>query len=299
MKPILIVITGPTAVGKTELSLKVAAHFGTVIISADSRQMYREMKIGTAVPPEELLQKVRHYFIGTRSIHEYYNASMFEVEVIELLKTLFTEHQAVVMTGGSMLYIDAVCRGIDDVPTVDPEIRKELLELFETGGIEALRFELKRVDPQYYRSADLKNHKRLLHAVEISRMTGRPYSGFRKGIVKERPFRIVKIGLNTSRGLLYERINSRVDRMIAEGLEEEARQLYPFAGLNALNTVGYREWFSFFRGETEREDTITLIKSNTRRYARKQLTWFRKDPDIHWFDIHELDKVIPWLEGIM
>lgn len=299
MKPILIVITGPTSIGKTDISLKIAEHFNTVIISADSRQIYREMKTGTAVPPEEQLRQIRHYFIGTRSIHEYYNASMFEDEVIELLKTLFNENHTVVMTGGSMLYVDAVCRGIDDLPTVDLEIRKELLRLFETGGIEALRFELKRVDPEYYRSTDLRNYKRLLHAVEISRMTGRPYSEFRKGIVKERPFRIVKAGLKTSRENLYKRINYRVDRMVSDGLEEEARQLYPFAGLNALNTVGYREWFSFFRGEIGREEAIAQIKSNTRRYARKQLTWFRKDPEIHWFDLEETGRIIPWLEEIM
>jgi tRNA dimethylallyltransferase len=299
MKPTLIVVTGPTAVGKTEISLNIASHFKTVIISADSRQIYREMKIGTAVPSEEQLRKVRHYLIGTCSIHEYYNASKFEGEVIELLNTLFAEHMSVVMTGGSMLYIDAVCRGIDDLPAVDQEIRKELLRLLETGGIEALRFELKRVDPQYYRNTDLRNYKRLLHAVEISRMTGRPYSEFRKGIAKERPFRIVKVGLNTSRQKLYERINNRVDNMITDGMEEEARQLYPYANLNALNTVGYREWFSFFSGVTGRAETIAQIKSNTRRYARKQLTWLRKDPDIHWFDLDEAGRIIPWLEEII
>lgn len=297
MNPTLLLITGPTGIGKTDFSIKVAKHFSTVILSADSRQIYREMKIGTAVPSSNQLQEVYHYFIGSHSVHDYYNASMYEEEVLALLKDLFLKHKVVVMTGGSMLYIDAVCKGIDDLPSVDPRIRQELISLYENEGIGSLRFELKRLDPGYYQIADLRNHKRLLHAIEICRMTGKPYSEFRTGRAKERFFSIIRIGLHADRPLLYERINQRVDKMIEEGMEEEARALYPLRELNALNTVGYREWFDYFDGITGREETISRIKSNTRRYARKQMTWFKKSDDIQWFDIKDQDQVIPWIEN--
>jgi tRNA dimethylallyltransferase len=297
MIPTLIVLTGPTGIGKTELALRIAEHFRTEIISADSRQLFREMSIGTAVPDEETLKRVRHHFIHTVSVQNGYNAGRFELEVISLLNELFSRLPVVVMAGGSMLYIDAVCKGIDDLPAVDPEIRKTLVARYESEGIESIRFELKNLDPDYYRQVDLRNPKRLLHALEICLMAGKPYSTLRTGPVKERSFRILKIGLTADRSLLYNRINRRVDRMVADGLEEEALRLYPFRHHPALRTVGYREWFDFFEGKNDRETTIENIKSNTRRYARKQLTWFRNDPEMNWFDISESNKIIPFIEA--
>jgi tRNA dimethylallyltransferase len=299
MNSTLIVITGPTGVGKTEISLKIAGHFKTVIVSADSRQIFREMKIGTAVPSDIQLQQVKHYFIGSHSIHDYFNASRYEEEAIALLGRLFSSLEIVLMTGGSMLYIDAVCKGIDDLPDIDPEIRKELITQYEKEGIETLRFELKRLDPEYYKTVDLQNYKRLLRALEICRMTGRRYSEFRTNTIKKRPFHIIKIGLDTERAFLYERINSRVDKMVTDGMEEEARLLFPFRTLNALNTVGYQEWFASFEGKINREEAIGQIKSNSRRYARKQLTWFKKDPEMKWFDTSDEDLIIPWIENRM
>lgn len=296
MTSTLIVLTGPTGIGKTELALQIADHFHTEIISADSRQIFKEMSIGTAVPREEELKRIRHHFIHKVSIQEGYNAGRFELEVISLLEELFSRLPVSVMAGGSMLYIDAVCRGIDDLPAVDPEIRNYLISRYESEGIEPLRFELKKLDPDYYRQVDLRNPKRVLHALEICIISGKPYSSLRTGPRKERPFSILKIGLTANRQLLYDRINRRVDRMVAEGLEEEALRLYPLRVNPALRTVGYREWFSFFEGKTDRETTIANIKSNTRRYARKQMTWFRNDREMHWFDIHEIHRVIPFIE---
>jgi len=296
MKPTLIVLTGPTGIGKSELALKMALHYKTDIISADSRQMYREMMIGTAVPSTAELDQVRHHFIQNISIHQNYNAGKFELDVIALLARLFTTMPVVIMAGGSMLYIDAVCKGIDDLPTVDPEVRRSLVARFGEEGIESLRFELKKLDPDYYHQVDLHNPKRLLHALEMCIMSGKPYSQLRTAPRKERPFHIIKIGLTAERKLIYDRINQRVDQMVAMGLEEEARILYPFRAVNALNTVGYKEWFDYFDGKTDKEETIESIKSNSRRYARKQLTWFRKDPDMHWFDIQHTEKVIPFIE---
>lgn len=295
-KPFLIVITGPTAIGKSEISVQVARHFSTEIISADSRQIYREMCIGTAVPGQAELSGVPHHFIHSRSIHDYYNASRFEEDVLLTLESLFQRHRVVVMTGGSMLYIDAVCQGIDDLPGIDPELRQNLLKRYEDEGLESLRLQLKHMDPEYYAQVDLMNHKRILHALEVCLMTGKPYSSFRTGGIKERPFQIVKIGLNAKRDILYDRINERVDQMVRAGLEEEARQLFPFRHYNALNTVGYREWFDYFDDKLTRDEAIFKIKSNTRRYARKQLTWFRRDPAIRWFDIDETGQIIPYIE---
>lgn len=295
-KPVLIVITGPTAIGKTKVSTEVAHYFNTEIVSADSRQLYREMSIGTAVPGQSELHGIRHHFIHSHSIHDYYNASRFEEEVTEKLKELFLSYNVVVMTGGSMLYIDAVCKGIDDLPAIDMQTRKNLIQKHKTEGIECLRFMLKKLDPDYYYEVDLKNHKRLLHALEICIMTGKPYSSFRTRPQKQRPFHILKIGLNTNRKNLYDRINLRVDQMIAAGLEEEARNLYPLRDNNALNTVGYREWFDHIEGLISKEEAIEKIKSNTRRYARKQLTWFKRDQDITWFDISESSLIIPFIE---
>jgi tRNA dimethylallyltransferase len=297
MNSTLVIITGPTATGKTAFSITAASYFNTEIISADSRQMYREMVIGTAVPALHQTEMIRHHFLHSLSIHDYYNASMFEEEVLSLLEVLFKSHNVVIMTGGSMLYIDAVCKGIDDLPAVDKTIRNSLSEKYEKEGIESLRFELKIRDPEYYREVDLHNPKRLLHALEISVQTGRPYSEFRRKTIKKRPFSIIKIGLNMPRDLLYERINRRVDEMVAAGLEEEARNLYPYQSINALNTVGYKEWFSCFNGDISRSTAIEQIKSNTRRYARKQLTWFKKDMEITWFDANETTSIIPFIEN--
>ncbi|HNZ69063.1 MAG: tRNA (adenosine(37)-N6)-dimethylallyltransferase MiaA [Prolixibacteraceae bacterium] len=296
MDSTLVVIAGPTGVGKTRVSLETARHFGTEILSADSRQMYREMRIGTAVPSMEELALVRHHFIGNLSISDYYNASRYEEEAIALLNRLFRRSPVVVLTGGSMLYVDAVCNGIDDLPTIDPLIRDQLLRQYHREGIGSLRELVRQLDPEYYRTVDPDNPKRLLHALEICMMTGKPYSSFLKREKKQRSFRILKCGLNMDRKSLYEQINRRVDEMVAAGLEEEARGLLPFRSLNALNTVGYREWFSFFDGACTREETIAQIKSNTRRYARKQLTWFRRDQAITWFHPDETEKLITFIE---
>ncbi len=279
----LIILLGPTAVGKTALSIGIASHFRTEIISCDSRQLFKEMTIGTAVPSEKLLNQVPHHFIRSHSISDNYNAAKFETEVLERLQTLFATHRVVVMTGGSMLYIDAICKGIDNLPDIDPEFRTTLVERLKLEGIERLRAELKLLDPVYYREVDLQNPVRILHALEICYTTGKTFSSQRTKTSKERNFKIVKIGLNRDRSELYDRINHRVDEMIRSGLEEEARTLYPYRHLNTLNTVGYRELFDYFDGNCTREEAIEKIKANTRKYARKQLTWFRKDPDIHWF----------------
>lgn len=288
----LIIITGPTAIGKTHAAIETALHFQTEIVSADSRQIYRELSIGTAVPSSEERAAVPHHFIHSHSVHDSYNASRYETEAIALLETLFKKYNTVVMTGGSMLYIDAVCKGIDVMPDADPELRKHLKEKLETEGIESLRRQLRKLDPEYYAGADLKNPARIIHALEISLLTGRPYSSFRSSRTKQRPFTIIKTGLNCDRSEIHRRINRRVDSMIANGLEEEARKVFPLKHLNALNTVGYREFFSFFGGDITKEKAIDLIKRNTRRYARKQLTWFRKDPDIHWFRPEEVTEII-------
>ena len=295
MESFLIVISGPTAIGKTAVGVRIAQHFGTEIISADSRQIYREMKIGTAVPDAFTLEQVKHHFIHSHSISDYYNASKFEEEALQKLSEIFRTRNVAVVVGGSMLYIDALCKGIDDLPTIDPQVRKQLIEKFDMEGVESLRFELKRLDPEYYQTVDLKNPKRLLHALEICIMTGKPYSSFRTHPCKPRPFVIIKIGLNTERSVLYERINKRVDEMVENGLEQEARRLWPFRQANALNTVGYKEWFACFDGQMTRDETIDKIKSNTRRYARKQLTWFRNDMGINWFDIKNESQIIPFI----
>ncbi|MFW6370901.1 MAG: tRNA (adenosine(37)-N6)-dimethylallyltransferase MiaA [Bacteroidota bacterium] len=281
-KPLLVVLTGPTGVGKTELSIQLANYFTTEIISADSRQFYREMKIGTATPTPEQLDRIPHHFIGHISIHEYYNASMFEEEVMQLLEKLFHEYPLVILTGGSGLYIDAVVKGIDELPTIDMQLRNELISKHRKEGIEGLLMMLKKLDPEFYANADLRNYKRILKALEVSIMTGKPYSSHLKRKAKQRFFDILKICLYMNRDELYNRINRRVDNMLEEGLEDEARQLYPFKGTNPLNTVGYKELFSYFEGEIPREEAIRLIKRNSRHYARRQMTWFRRDNDYKW-----------------
>ena len=296
MNKSLIVLLGPTGIGKSKLAIQIASELNTEIISSDSRQIYKELTIGTAVPDKKDLETIPHYFIHTHSIHDYYNASKFEFEAIEKIEQLFQTKDSVLMTGGSMMYIDAVCKGIDDLPNVDQKLREQLIGEFEKNGIEHLRLQLKKLDPVYYEQVDLKNPKRLLHALEICLMTGKPYSSFRTEKVKERPFKIIKIGLNRDREELYDRINKRVDQMIEMGLEAEARSVYQYRHLNSMNTVGYRELFSYFDGEITLEKAIELIKRNTRHYARKQLTWFRKDTSTQWFQPEQENEIMDWLK---
>jgi len=296
MSKTLIIIIGPTAIGKTALSIEVATHFHTEIISADSRQIFRELQIGTAIPSSQELHTVKHNMIQNHSIHEYYNASQFEIEALQIIQTLFETNDVVVMTGGSMLYIDAVCDGIDDLPTIDPEVRFEVISKFEKEGIDSLRIELKKIDPEYYQEVDLKNHKRIMHAIEIFYMTGKKYSSLRNNTKKVRDFNILKIGLDTDRKKVHETINQRVDQMIERGLVEEARSVFPFKQLNSLNTVGYKELFYYFENLITLEEAIDLIKRNTRRYARRQLTWFKKDPMITWFQPGNTDEILNFLD---
>ena len=291
----LITLLGPTGVGKTELSLKVAERFGSPIISSDSRQLYCDLPIGTAAPTPEQQARVKHYFVGTLKLTDYYSASQFETDVLALLAQLHTTTPHVVMTGVSMMYIDAVCKGIDDIPTVTPEIREAIYQQYAQEGLAPILEELKAADPQHYEEVDRQNYKRVIHAVEICRMTGKPYSSFRTNTIKSRPFRIIKIGLTRDREELYDRINRRVDMMMEEGLLEEARRVYPFRTLNALNTVGYKELFNYFSGEWTLDLAIEKIKRNSRVYARKQMTWFKHDPEIHWFHPEEEDKIFQFL----
>ena len=290
----LIVITGPTAVGKTTLCLEIAKHLGIPIINADSRQIYKELKIGTAAPTEEQLRQVRHYFVGTLGLNDYYSASIYEQQVMALLDELFQKSDYALLTGGSMMYIDAVCNGIDDIPTVDDVTRDTLKKRLATEGLEALCEELKQLDPEHYEIVDRQNPRRVVHALEICHMTGKTYTSFRKAERKQRPFNIVKIAINREREELYTRINSRVDQMIEDGLVEEAKGLYQLRHLNALNTVGYKEMFAYLDGTWSLEEAIERMKGNTRRYARKQLTWFKKDPEVIWMkptDIKEIEGI--------
>ncbi len=296
MNNFLIVVLGPTGVGKTDISVDLAARFNSEIISADSRQFFSEMEIGTAVPCDLQLAKIKHHFIRFLPVTDYYSASLFERDVISLLPYLFKKNKLVIMTGGSGLYIDAVCNGYDDIPDVDPEIREKYIGIYEIEGIASLRASLKLLDPDHYSKVDLKNHKRILRALEICESTGKPYSSFLKKQKREREFSIIKIGLNRNRDELYERINTRVDEMLAKGLEEEARQLYQFRNLNALNCVGYREFFDFFEGKISRDKAIELIKRNSRRYAKRQMTWWSKDQEIKWFRPDQLPEIENFIE---
>lgn len=283
----LLVLIGPTGVGKTEWSLRVAEELRGPIISADSRQIYRGMTIGTAAPTPEQMQRVPHHFVGILSPSDYYSASEFEQDVLSLLNELHEKHPVVVMTGGSMMYVDAVCNGIDEIPTIDEALRNDLQELYRREGLDPIRQQLKILDPIFYNEVDLKNPKRVIHALEICLMAGKPYSSLRTNPKKERPFRIIKVGLTRKREELYDRINRRVDQMVADGLVEEAKGLFPMRHLNALNTVGYKELFDYFDGKCTLEFAIDKIKQHSRNYARKQLSWFRRDKEIHWIDLSE------------
>jgi tRNA dimethylallyltransferase len=298
MKNFLVVLLGPTGVGKTDISIDIALHFSCEIISADSRQFFREMSIGTAVPSEFHLAKIKHHFIKFLSVKDYYSSSLFERDVLELLPKLFSENNLVLMSGGSGLYIDAVCNGIDDIPDVDPFIREKYLARYRDEGIDGLRSALQILDPEHYAKIDLNNHIRIIRALEICDSAGRPYSSFLKKQKRERDFTIIKIGLERPRDILYNRINFRVDEMIKNGLENEARQLVNFRNMNALNGVGYREFFDFFDGKTTKEKTIELIKRNSRRYAKRQMTWWGKDKDIKWFQADQMKEIIEYCSAI-
>ena len=281
----LLVLLGPTGVGKTELSIKVAQELGSPIISADSRQIYKGMTIGTAAPTKIQTEHVVHYFVDKLQPENYYSASEFEDETLLLLDKLYAQHNTIVMTGGSMMYIDAVCKGIDDIPTIDDKLRRDLQELYNKEGIDSIRRQLKLLDPVFYNEVDLRNPKRVIHAVEICLMAGKPYSSLRTNTKKERPFKIVKVGFTRDRNELYNRINLRVDQMIEDGLENEARGFYHLRHLNSLNTVGYKELFNFFDGKCSKEFAIDKIKQHSRNYARKQLSWFRRDKNIYWINL--------------
>lgn len=295
-KPTLIVLIGPTGIGKTDLSLNIAEHYNTEIISADSRQLYADLKIGTAAPTQEQLARVKHHFVGTLQLTDYYSAAQYEAEVIKKLDELFKRHNVIVLTGGSMMYVDAVCKGIDDIPTVDEETRKTLMQHYENVGLERLCAELKILDPEYYDIVDKKNPKRVIHALEICYMTGQTYTSFRTSQTKERPFNIIKVGLRREREELYARINKRVDIMMEDGLLEEAKSVYQYKDLNSLNTVGYKEMFKYLDGEWELPFAIEKIKQNSRIYSRKQVTWFKRDTDITWFHPDDTDNIMSFIE---
>lgn len=302
----LLVILGPTGVGKTELSIKLAKFFGCDIISADSRQMFRDMDIGTAKPTKEELWNVRHHFINNLDIRDYYSAAQYEEDVLFLLSSLSL--QLNMLVGGSMMYIDAVCKGIDDIPTIDSDTRAMMKERLEKDGLERLCEELRMLDPEYYAIVDHKNTQRIVHALEICYMTGKTYTSFRKNSVKERPFKIVKVGIRRERENLFDRINRRVDEMVANGLLEETRRLVEQVGgvhsvnmPNSLNTVGYKEMINVLSGEWDMDFAVARMKKNTRVYAKKQMTWFQKDQDIHWFDIDKLsvEEIIPEIQKLV
>ena len=295
MHKTLVLILGPTGVGKTELSLRLAEHFGSPILSCDSRQIYRAIPIGTAAPTAEEQARVKHYFIATHELNEDYNAGQYERDAIALMEELFRAHDILVMTGGSMLYADAVCNGLDDLPAVPDEIRKEVTRLYQEKGLVWLQSEVQRLDPAYWNEVDRQNPARLIHCVELCLTTGKPYSSLlskkptsnSRQPVTNRPFRILKIGLERPREELYDRINRRVEQMIADGLVEEAKAVWPMRHLNSLQTVGYRELFAHFDGEYDLARAIELIQQNSRHYAKRQMTWFRRDNTIHWLNAND------------
>ena len=296
-KKTLIVLIGPTGVGKTDLSIKIAEKYNSPIISADSRQLYSELIIGTAAPAEEYLKRVKHYFVGTLKLTDYYSAAQYESDVISLLEELFKGNDTILLTGGSMMYIDAICKGIDDIPTVDNDTRRMMMEKYEKEGLERLCAELKLLDPEYYSIVDLKNPKRVIHALEICYMTGKTYTSFRTGNKKQRPFDIIKIGLCREREELYERINRRVDIMINDGLVDEVKSVYQYRNLNSLNTVGYKEIIQYLDGNCTLDFAIEKIKQDSRIYSRKQMTWFKRDNEITWFHPDNEEEIMNFIES--
>lgn len=293
----LIVVTGPTGVGKTALTLDIAQHYGIEIINADSRQIYKELQIGTAAPTKAQLERVKHHFVASKNVNDYYSASLYEQDVLELLKA--NPSSTYILSGGSMMYVDAVCYGIDEIPTIDNKVRQDLMKTYETEGLNKLCDLLKDLDPAHWDIVDKQNPRRVLHALEVCVQTGKTYTSFRTKQRKERPFNIIKIGLNCPRKDLYNQINARVENMVASGLIDEALRMYNHRNLNALNTVGYKEMFEYLDGLTTLDEAIFKIQSNTRQYARKQLTWFRKDKDIHWFRPNEIRKIIRHIDSYL
>jgi tRNA dimethylallyltransferase len=291
----LIVIAGPTAIGKTAMAIQVAKYFQTEILSADSRQFYKETLIGTAKPSDTELSEVKHHFINSHSITETFTVGDFEVQALELLTRLFQAHDSVVLTGGSGLYINAICSGLDNLPKSNEALRNELNQGYKEKGIQYLQEEVKKVDPAYYEKADTSNPQRLIRALEVYRSTGIPFSEYRTGSEKKRPFNIIKIGLNTAREQLYRQVNHRVDQMVERGLLDEAAALYPLKHLNALNTVGYSEVFDYMDGKYSMDKAIDKIKQNTRNFAKRQLTWFRRDPEIQWFEPDQYSGIINYI----
>lgn len=292
-KSTLLVLLGPTGVGKTAISLKLAEYFNAPIVSSDSRQFYHELKIGTAAPTEQQLEQVQHYFTGSHSIFDKYSAGQYEIDAINLLTDLFEKRQIVMLVGGSMMYIDAICNGIDDIPTVDEKTRAFWVKEYQEKGLEYIQKELERLDPKHYHEqVDQRNPKRIIHALEICTMTGKPFSDIRTGKKKERNFNILKIGLNRPRKELYERINARVEEMMDEGLLAEAEKFYPYKNLNTLNTVGYKELYDYMDGKCTLEKAVEWIKRDTRHYAKKQLSWFNRDKEIEWFHPDQQEEII-------
>ncbi len=291
----LFVILGPTGVGKTDLSIEVASMLGTSVISCDSRQIYRELSIGVASPSPEQFAAVKHYFIATRSVDEHYSAGQYELDALPIIESEIAANGCAVMVGGSMLYIDAVCRGIDDIPTIDEELRRSVRRIYDEQGIEEVRRRLRLLDPQHYAEVDLRNVKRMLHALEVCYQTGQPFSKLRTGGVKRRSFEIVKIGLDCPREVLYDNIDRRVLKMIQQGLEQEVRSVSDKRHLNALNTVGYKEMFAYLDGEYDLDRAIELIQRNTRHYAKKQLSWFKRYSDVQWFSPYDRQRILDML----
>ena len=292
----LIVVTGPTGVGKTETTLRLAEHFGVPVINADSRQIFAEIPIGTAAPTAAQQARVRHYFVGNHHLEDYYSASLFEEDVLKLINE--SSSKVSLLSGGSMMYIDAVCKGIDDIPTIHPEVRQEMMQLLEKEGLAKMCELLHEWDPEHWAVVDRSNPRRVIHALEICKQTGRTYTSFRSNTIKERPFNIIKIGLNRDRDTLYQRINQRVLQMIDDGMIEEAQRVYPKRMLNSLNTVGYKELFEYLDGLTTLDEAIFKIQSNTRRYARKQLTWYKRDQEMTWFSPDNIEEILNYLYTI-
>lgn len=301
----MFVLIGPTGVGKSEVAISIAQHLHTPVINADSRQIFKELPIGTAAPTKDLQDKARHYFVGNHHVTDYYSASLFESDCLALLGKLFCgqedgiRHEASLLSGGSMMYVDAVCNGIDDIPTIDDKTRNEMKRRLSQEGLPALVEELKNLDYEHWKIVDRNNPRRVVHALEIIHLTGKTYTSFRRHSIKQRPFKIVKIGLDRPREEMYDRINARVLKMMDGGLEQEVLKVLPYRNLNALNTVGYKEMFPYVDGLLTRDDAIRQIQSNTRRYMRKQLTWFKKDPSIKWFSPENIEEIIKYIDNNM